>query len=255
LHKQGIDPCFFYLRNSNACYNTGYNSKKTDRKKEKKMTSLLDLFKPVEFSELNQVVAQLAGKKLNENEVASTLAIIQRWKTTTLKRLDDKYYMYRNILHFFESDTIVSFLTDEVATFLAEESDTQEIYEKWCRAEEDWIKLRDNPPQKNVTALMTTQYQKLMFNKDFKLAQTIQSKRVKQAEYDLLQIKNSWYKLLKQTPIYQEMCKRIKNFIHHTNQRNQQIEQLAKMASINVSVPTEELRLTIQQLLRQAEVA
>jgi hypothetical protein len=222
-----------------------------------KTENLMHLFKKVELTEIKEIVDKLAvgSKELSGDEIKSTLNIIDQWHKTTTKRADEKDQLARLFLAYFETDTIYfrTFMIDKVAFPLAVASDTEEAYEKWLRSEADLAELKSRKPQLAVPSLNTTKYDKMMYAKDHKLAETLYTKKVKEAERAIFRAADIWKKELRQTDIYNAIKTSAEELTKHYRGFTTKLNQLVKLAQLNVSVITPALRESIQKLIQQAE--
>jgi hypothetical protein len=215
---------------------------------------LLKLFKRFDNIELQSILNKLSDDKLSEAEIVSTLEIIERWSRTTHDRMSRTFYLSMAFMQYFENSHLNA--PDEmmmkVAKPLVEATGTEELYEKWLRADEDLFKLEEKEVARYTPSLKSTKYDRLIAEKDYKIAKINQDKAVETAERNKYRAGEAWKKALRITDFYQIVLKLSMDLNQNYQADLKKINNMAKLAQLNISISTVELLEVIKKMMKLA---
>lgn len=216
---------------------------------------LLDLFKRFDNVELQTILDKLSNEKLAADEIISTLAIIKQWSHTTQERMQRTFTLSMAFMQYFETNHLDALdeMILRVAKPLVEATGTEEWFEKWQRADDDLVRIEGNEMVRFTPSLKSTKYEKLIAEKDYKIALLAQDKAIERAERNKHRIGEAWKNALRITDFYQNVLKLAVDLNQNYQADLKKINNMAKLAQLNVSISTVELLETIKKMIKLAD--
>ena len=218
-------------------------------------TLVPDMFKDINFSELNNVITALGNnnKGLSDKEKEFAVEAINTWEESVIDKIEYKRKEAKELLYILNVNT-KSLCTYSCQEELLEElisvTGLQAFYDEYLN-KMDILELHNsNAPQLPIVdELNTTTREQMITHKNYELSRAIHEKERVKLERDAY---NSMYKLkaeLNNNEKVQELIKRLKKYERKTSSFIRQCKEKSQLAKISVSIESEDIKTSLKELM------
>lgn len=209
------------------------------------------LLADIDFNGLNAAIESIANNNgsLTDKEKELAVNIVGEWERTVIERVRNREYDVNSMLNSFDpSNNHISF-DEEESEQLALATGTMASYKTYQDIVEQVRELRDDMPEKEPKELGTTVQQQIddenQFTADMAKYQ-IEMSRLQRREFLALK---AWKKELANDQKVKDMIANARKFKKNISKLNNQCSDKARLAKLNISISSQDVRDSLRSLI------
>lgn len=214
-----------------------------------------NLFKDVDFSQLNSAITSLGGAstQLTPDEKTNASKLVDEWTNTVTNKLNSKRYDLSSVLSFFDNrgyQCRSSVLSDEQLASLAEQTGTTDTFSK-IAAQKEIIEIiqEKKRPADVYHDINLSEVQNMLNQKQYEMDYHIFQAELNKEDNKLNKLMTDWIKELKKHAAVKDMIAKAKEYIRTYNDVYEQAKQKGQLAKLNILISNAETRDALRSLL------